>query len=144
MRPQGTRQWILALIRITIIFLVLMSSLFAFTTMPGSSFSDSLPPLTAEERQTTDLLQKHVYTLAQGIGSRTIWNPPSMDRTVSYLEKELTNLKNQLEKISKKLANADFLKNAPKDVIEKEKGKKKDIEERVEKLNANLEQLLGW
>ena len=60
------------------------------------------------------------------------------------LEKELANLKNQLEKISKKLANGDFLKNAPKDVIEKEKSRKDDIIDRVEKLNENLEQLLGW
>ena len=60
------------------------------------------------------------------------------------LEKELTNLKSQLEKTSKKLANQDFLKNAPKDVIEKDRSRKADIEERVEKLNNNLEQLMGW
>jgi len=60
------------------------------------------------------------------------------------LEKELNNLKTQLEKVSKKLANADFLKNAPPDVIDKDKARKTDIEERVEKLNTNLEQLLGW
>nr|MBN2277554.1 valine--tRNA ligase [candidate division Zixibacteria bacterium] len=60
------------------------------------------------------------------------------------LEKELQNLKTQLEKISKKLANPDFLKNAPDDVVDREKSKKTDIEERVEKLNSNLEQLLGW
>jgi valyl-tRNA synthetase len=60
------------------------------------------------------------------------------------LEKELTNLKAQLEKISRKLANPDFLKNAPSDVVSREKTKKTDIEERVEKLNNNLEQLLGW
>ena len=62
----------------------------------------------------------------------------------SRLEKELSNLKDQLEKLSKKLANADFLKNAPGDIIEKEKVRKADFEERVEKLNSNLEQLMGW
>jgi len=67
-----------------------------------------------------------------------------IDREKSRLEKELNNLKTQLEKISKKLANPDFLKNAPQDVVEREKGKRADIEERVEKLNSNLEQLLGW
>ena len=60
------------------------------------------------------------------------------------LEKELTNLKNQLEKVSRKLANHDFLNNAPEDVIEKEKSKKKDYQERIERLNKNLEQILGW
>ncbi|MEW5923731.1 MAG: valine--tRNA ligase [Candidatus Zixiibacteriota bacterium] len=67
-----------------------------------------------------------------------------IDAEKNRLEKELSNLKNQLEKLSKKLANSDFLKNAPADVVDKEKGKKVDIEERVEKLNANLEQLMGW
>ncbi len=60
------------------------------------------------------------------------------------LEKELTNLKNLLEKVSKKLANADFLANAPKEVIDREKQKKEDYTERIEKLNKNLEQVLGW
>ncbi|MBU8934984.1 MAG: valine--tRNA ligase [candidate division Zixibacteria bacterium] len=60
------------------------------------------------------------------------------------LQKELANLTKQLEKVSKKLANADFLANAPADVIEREKTKKSDYQGRIEKLNTNLEQILGW
>ncbi len=60
------------------------------------------------------------------------------------LEKELSNLGIQLEKVSKKLANADFLANAPGDVIEREKAKKVDYQGRIEKINKNLEQILGW
>ncbi len=60
------------------------------------------------------------------------------------LQKELDNMKNLLVRISKKLGNADFLKNAPAEVIEKEKAKKDDYQERIEKLNKNLEQILGW
>lgn len=60
------------------------------------------------------------------------------------LEKELVNMKNLLEKISRKLANADFLKNAPEDIVERERGKKDDYQERIEKLNRNLEQIIGW
>ena len=60
------------------------------------------------------------------------------------LNKELTNLTNQLEKVSKKLANSDFLANAPKEIIEREKSKKADYQDRIEKLNKNLEQILGW
>lgn len=60
------------------------------------------------------------------------------------LEKELGNLKSLLEKVSKKLANTDFLANAPDDVISREKQKKEDYQERIEKLNKNLEQVLGW
>ncbi len=60
------------------------------------------------------------------------------------LEKELDNLKTQLVRVSKKLANADFLANAPDDVVEREKAKKEDYQERTEKLNKNLEQIMGW
>ncbi len=68
----------------------------------------------------------------------------NVEQEKGRLEKELTGLKDQLEKVSKKLANQDYLKNAPKDVIEKDRARKTDIEDRVEKLNNNLEQLLGW
>ena len=67
-----------------------------------------------------------------------------VDLEKARLQKELDNLKSLLEKISKKLANADFLANAPDDVIKKEKGKQLDFEERIEKMNKNLEQILGW
>ncbi len=60
------------------------------------------------------------------------------------LEKELSNLGIQLEKTSKKLANADFRANAPGDIIEREVHKKEDYRERIEKLNKNLEQIIGW
>ncbi|HKK20311.1 MAG TPA: valine--tRNA ligase, partial [candidate division Zixibacteria bacterium] len=60
------------------------------------------------------------------------------------LEKELTNLKDLMEKVSKKLANPDFLSNAPDDVISRERSKKDDFQERIQKLNKNLEQILGW
>ncbi len=67
-----------------------------------------------------------------------------VDSERKRLSKELGNLKNQLEKLSRKLANSDFLANAPKDVIERDRAKKADFESRVEKLNQNLEQLMNW
>jgi valyl-tRNA synthetase len=60
------------------------------------------------------------------------------------LQKELDNLKDQLTKVSKKLANPDFQANAPADVIDRERAKKADYEERIERINKNLEQILGW
>ncbi len=60
------------------------------------------------------------------------------------VEKELQNLAVQLEKVSKKLANQDFLANAPADIIDREKAKKADYQDRIEKLNKNLEQIMGW
>ncbi|PWB68523.1 valine--tRNA ligase [candidate division GN15 bacterium] len=60
------------------------------------------------------------------------------------LQKNLDELRGLLEKVSRKLANADFRSNAPKDVVEKEQAKKEDYQQRIEKLNRNLEQILGW
>ncbi len=60
------------------------------------------------------------------------------------LQKDLESLRGALEKVSKKLANADFLANCPKEIIDKEKAKKEDYQERIFKLNRNLEQILGW
>ena len=68
----------------------------------------------------------------------------NVDSERQRLSKELNNLKNQLEKISRKLANADYLANAPGDIIERDRAKKCDFETRVEKLNQNLEQLMNW
>lgn len=90
LRPHGVRQWLLALIPLIIFILVLMISLLSFVHMPGSSFRGHLPPLTEEEQKTAALLKKHVYTLAQVIGPRNIWRPPSMATTVSYLTAEMT------------------------------------------------------
>jgi len=67
-----------------------------------------------------------------------------IDIEKNRLQKELDNLSTQLKKVSKKLANPDFLANAPEDVIGKEKAKRSDYQSRIEKLNKNLEQILGW
>lgn len=89
LRPRGARQWVFFFSRIAFLTLVLMSSIFAFTHMPGSSFTGSLPPLSPEEEQSGKELKRHVNTLAQVIGQRNIWTPGSMDTTVTYLQKTL-------------------------------------------------------
>ncbi|UCC80314.1 MAG: valine--tRNA ligase [Candidatus Zixiibacteriota bacterium] len=60
------------------------------------------------------------------------------------LEKELQKQRQYLERIKKKLANADFLNRAPSEVIEAEKEKKTIAEESINRLNKNLESLAGW
>ncbi|MBI3872321.1 MAG: valine--tRNA ligase [candidate division Zixibacteria bacterium] len=60
------------------------------------------------------------------------------------LEKDLRHTAEQLEKINRKLNNADFLANAPSDVVAKEQAKRENFETMVTRLNANLEQLIGW
>ncbi len=123
-----------------------------------------------KDTQYADLLQNHIEyfrSLAKveqlHVGT-TVKKPPMSASTVisgaeifiplaglidievekGRLEKELTNLKDLMEKVSKKLANPDFLANAPDDVISRERSKKDDFQERIQKLNKNLEQILGW
>jgi len=60
------------------------------------------------------------------------------------LEKEISRVTRLLEKTNKKLSNEDFLKRAPGDIIEKEKAKREEYRKMVEKLNKNLEGIVGW
>ncbi|BCO09912.1 hypothetical protein GF1_22880 [Desulfolithobacter dissulfuricans] len=90
--PHGARQWLAALARLVILALVPGSGIFFFSHMPGSSFSGPLPPLTPQERQTSELLRRHVSTLARDIGPRNIWRASSMAATAGYLEEVLADL----------------------------------------------------
>lgn len=60
------------------------------------------------------------------------------------LNKELENITGLLERTRKKLGNQEFVKQAPREVVEQQEAKKREYEEMVEKINSNLEQLLGW
>ncbi len=67
-----------------------------------------------------------------------------VEKERSRLEKELDKLKGLLDRLRRKLANADFLKNAPDTIVALEKTKQSDLEDRIAKLDSNLEQLTGW
>jgi valyl-tRNA synthetase len=60
------------------------------------------------------------------------------------LENEITRLKELLVGVDRKLANEDFLKKAPPSIVQKEKAKKEDYQKLIEKLEKNLEGLVGW
>lgn len=90
--PQDYQQWLWILIRLIILALLLGGTLFFCVHMPGSSFKGPLAPLTLPEQQTSQLLRRHVLTLARDIGPRNIWRPSSMAATITYLEEVLTDL----------------------------------------------------
>lgn len=90
--PKGVRQWLWTLIRSILLILAIMSGLPTLINMPGSSYTGPLPPLSAQEQHTADLLKNHVYILANEIGPRNIWRRSSMDSTVKYLDKVLSDL----------------------------------------------------
>jgi valyl-tRNA synthetase len=68
----------------------------------------------------------------------------NIDLERQRLNKELENLTGLLEKTRKKLANHEFINNAPREVVEQQEAKKHEYEGMVEKINVNLEQLMGW
>jgi valyl-tRNA synthetase len=64
-----------------------------------------------------------------------------LDAERKRLEKEIARLQGLVDGIERKLANASFVEKAPKNVVEKEREKQKNITMNMEKLKANLEQL---
>jgi len=60
------------------------------------------------------------------------------DIEVKRLEKELVDIEKDLERTSRKLSSEGFLKKAPPEVVEKEKGKKKEYEEKKRALEERL------
>jgi valyl-tRNA synthetase len=57
------------------------------------------------------------------------------------LKKEDEKIKDQLEKIEKKLNNSDFLARAPEDVISENRSRYKELNERRLKIESNLKHL---
>jgi valyl-tRNA synthetase len=55
---------------------------------------------------------------------------------VSRIEKEMAALNKKLERITKKLMNPEFLKNAPPEVVEKERAKDDEMNEMLKKLDT--------
>lgn len=65
----------------------------------------------------------------------------NVEEEITRLRKNLEKLNISVEKASKKLKNKEFLKKAPKDVIEKEKSKVNDMDFQISKIESALENL---
>ncbi len=63
------------------------------------------------------------------------------DREISRLEKEIAKNTKELLAVQKRLNNESFLEKAPEDVIAKVKARNMDLEEKDNKLKANLERI---
>jgi valyl-tRNA synthetase len=64
-----------------------------------------------------------------------------LDKEKARLQKEIDQVDNFIKGLNKKLDNKEFVANAPKEVIEKEKDKLKDQTQRLEKLKTQLDSL---
>jgi valyl-tRNA synthetase len=59
-----------------------------------------------------------------------------LEAEVARIDKEMAALNRKLERITKKLMNPEFLKNAPPEVVEKERAKDTEMNEMLEKLDT--------
>ncbi len=64
-----------------------------------------------------------------------------MDKEIARLNKELANCANELKRLEGKLNNAEFIKKAPAQVVEKEKQKQGELEEKQKSLQKHLAEL---
>ena len=83
-----------AFIRLIILAIVLTSLLIfgwsLMVWMPGVSYRQALPPLSAAERDLRDRLQQDVETLSVKIGKRNVDNYPNLVAAQAFLDRELT------------------------------------------------------
>ncbi len=64
-----------------------------------------------------------------------------IDKEKERLEKEINKIRTELEKIDKKLKNENFISKAPGEIIEKERNKRSEYNDILEKLETNLNKL---
>ena len=65
-----------------------------------------------------------------------------IDKEISRLEKQASDMNGRLSAVSKKLENKNFIDRAPKDIIEHEKKKQKNYMQQLKKLKENLNSLI--
>ncbi len=90
--PQGTKGWMQLGISIGVILLVVGFFFFRMVSMPGKTYSGSLPELEGEEEETARNLQRHVGKLAHEIGERNYIAYAGLLAAAEYLEKTLGEL----------------------------------------------------
>ena len=64
-----------------------------------------------------------------------------LDKEKARLQKEIDQVNNFIKGLTKKLDNKEFVKNAPKEVVQKEEIKLKDQKDKLAKLEEQLKNL---
>ncbi len=90
-------------------------------------------------------MKKPAASASAVVGETEIYLPLEglidLEKERDRIRKEISQAEGFLKSVEKKLTNAKFVENAPDEVVERERNKKKDAGERLEKLNALLEEL---
>jgi valyl-tRNA synthetase len=66
-----------------------------------------------------------------------------LEKERKRIQKEIEKMQGYLKSTEKKLANEKFVQNAPDEIVEKERQKKKDAESNLEKLRKQLVEFEG-
>ena len=66
-----------------------------------------------------------------------------LEKERKRIQKEIKKMQGYLKSTEKKLANEKFVQNAPDDIVEKERQKKRDAESNLEKLKKQLVEFEG-
>lgn len=64
-----------------------------------------------------------------------------LDKEIARLEKEAENLAKEVDRVSKKLSNQGFIAKAPAQVVEEERAKGQDYQEKLNKVKERIEEL---
>ncbi len=64
-----------------------------------------------------------------------------VEAELGRLERELEKVERELSAVKKRLSKENFLKKAPPEVVEKERGRSRELEERRERLLKGLERV---
>ena len=89
---RGQDPWMVRVLRWCAILGVIAAGGWYLISMPGKSWSDPVPPLSAEEQLIHDKLKRHVEMLAQQIGERNVWNAEALAGAALYIRNTLENL----------------------------------------------------
>jgi hypothetical protein len=65
---------------------VIFFGLLRFATMPNTSYTGPLRPLSDMEKRVHDRLKQHVFTIAGEIGERNLWHYHALEAAAGYIE----------------------------------------------------------
>ncbi len=91
-QPRRRRRWPIPLAILAAVVVLIVSPLAFMTSMPGKSFSGALPPLSADQKESAEILKSRVWYLAETIGERNVFAYPALKNTAEYVENSFKQL----------------------------------------------------
>lgn len=84
--PRRRRRWPIPPAVLAAVVVIIVSPLVFMTSMPGKSYSGSLPLLSTDQEEITEILRSRVWYLAETIGERNVFAYTGLQNTAEYIE----------------------------------------------------------